>query len=71
MHRKHGLPLHDMVNLATRNAALAVGMDADLGSVEAGKKADLLVVDELEDGFPVVTAAFVDGRSILRTSYRS
>jgi phosphonate metabolism protein PhnM len=71
MHRKHGLPLHDMVNLATRNAALAVGMDAELGSVEAGKKADLLVVDELEDGFPVVTAAFVDGRSILRTSYRS
>ena len=71
MHRKHGLPLHDMVNLATRNAALAVGMDSDIGSIEAGKKADILVVDELEDGFPVVSAAFVDGRSILRTSYRS
>jgi len=71
MHRKHRLPLHDMVNLATRNAALAVGMDSDIGSIEAGKKADILVVDELEDGFPVVSAAFVDGRSILRTSYRS
>jgi alpha-D-ribose 1-methylphosphonate 5-triphosphate diphosphatase len=70
MHREHGLPLHEMVNLATRNAAAAVGMEADLGSLEAGKKADLLVVDELEDGFPVVTAAFVDGLPILRTSYR-
>ncbi len=70
MHRKHGLPLHQMVNLTTRNAAAAVGMDAGLGSIEPGKKADILVVDELEDGFPVVSSVYVDGFSILRTSYR-
>lgn len=71
MHREHGLPLHELVKLATINAAQAVGMGKDFGSIEAGKKADLLIVDQLEDHFPVVTSVLVDGRLILQTSYRS
>jgi len=70
MHRQHGMDLHLMVNLVTVNAAKAVGMDDELGSVVAGKKADLLIVEELEDGFPAVRSAFVDGRRVLQTNYR-
>jgi alpha-D-ribose 1-methylphosphonate 5-triphosphate diphosphatase len=71
MHRIKGMPLHDMVNMVTLNAAKAVGMDKEIGSVEQGKKADLLIVEELEDGFPAVTGAYVDGRCVFQTSYRN
>jgi len=70
MHRRRGLDLHSMVNLVTLNAARAVGMDKELGSITTGKKADILIVEELEDGFPAVRSAFVDGRRVLQTNYR-
>jgi len=40
-----GLPNHDALRAATILAAEAIGMDTDLGTVEAGKLADLLVLD--------------------------
>jgi alpha-D-ribose 1-methylphosphonate 5-triphosphate diphosphatase len=70
MHMGCGVPLPAMVNRATLNPAKAVGTDRDYGSVEPGKKADLLIVDIL-DGYPVVTLAFVDGRETYRVEYRS
>lgn len=71
MHRKKGLPLHDMVNMVTLNAAKAVGMDEEIGSIASNKKADILIVEELEDGFPAVTGAYVDGCSVFQTTYRN
>jgi alpha-D-ribose 1-methylphosphonate 5-triphosphate diphosphatase len=69
MHTKHGVPLPQMVNRATLTPAKAMGTDKDYGSVEPGKKADLLIVDVL-DGYPVITHAFVDGRTTYRVEYR-
>ena len=69
MHTTHSVPLHQMVNMVTLNPAKAMKIDRDYGSIEADKKADLLIVDVL-DGYPVITHAFVDGRTTYRVEYR-
>ena len=40
-----GAPAHDILRAATILGAEAIGMSKDLGSVEAGKLADILVLD--------------------------
>ncbi len=69
MHQKHGVSLCDMVNKATLNPARAMKTDRDYGSVEVGKKADLLIIDVL-DGYPVVTHVLIDGNTTSRVEYR-
>jgi alpha-D-ribose 1-methylphosphonate 5-triphosphate diphosphatase len=69
MFRRHGVPLHVMVNKATLNPARAVKIDQHYGSLEVGKAADLIIVEEL-DGYPVVTDVLVDGRPTARVGYR-
>ncbi len=39
------LPARDVVWMATREGARALGLDAEIGSIEPGKRADLIVVD--------------------------
>ncbi len=69
MTQKYGIPLHEMINKATINPAKAMKIDKEYGSVEVGKKADLLIVDIL-DGYPVVTHVLVDGNTTSRVQYR-
>ena len=69
MHGKFGVPLSKMVNMETLNPARAMRTDKDYGSIETGKKADLIVVDLL-DGYPVITHVFVDGNQTSRIEYR-
>jgi imidazolonepropionase-like amidohydrolase len=40
-----GIPPADVVRMATRNAALALGLISEIGTVEVGKRADLVVLD--------------------------
>ena len=41
-----GLPAHDVLRMATIYGAEAIGMGQDLGSIEPGKMADIIVLDK-------------------------
>jgi cytosine/adenosine deaminase-related metal-dependent hydrolase len=41
----NAMPARDIVRMATLGGARVLGIDADVGSLEAGKKADVVVVD--------------------------
>ena len=69
MHFEHEIPLYVMVAKATLNPAEALGIAKDYGSLEAGKKADLLVI-QIEEGFPQISHVFVDGIECGRFRYR-
>ena len=65
-----GLDLVEMVKLVTLNPAKAVKMDDTIGSIREGKKADLIIIEKLEDASPVITACFIDGDLVMKTNYR-
>jgi alpha-D-ribose 1-methylphosphonate 5-triphosphate diphosphatase len=67
LHLEHGMPLNDAVNLATLHPAESVGLDVETGSVEQGKRADLVMVG-LREGLPVVSRVMVNGKWVLQTN---
>jgi N-acetylglucosamine-6-phosphate deacetylase len=46
-HRLTGVPLPEVVRMATLLPARIIGQDQEIGSIAAGKRADLLVLDQL------------------------
>src|SRR5207248_11542352 len=44
-HGPPGIPAVDLFELATLGGARALGLDADVGSIEVGKLADLAILD--------------------------
>jgi alpha-D-ribose 1-methylphosphonate 5-triphosphate diphosphatase len=70
LHEQYGLDLAHMFRLVTLNPAAAVRIDDEFGAIETGKKADVLIIEKLESGFPVITSVLVDGKLIQKTNYR-
>lgn len=67
----YGHDLHEMIKLVTLNPAKAVNMEEDYGSITIGKKADLIIIKLIDNGFPVITSCFIDGKHAFETRYRS
>lgn len=61
--------LPEAVRMATLNPAIAMGTDSETGSLEAGKAADMILVDFYR-GLPWVKQTFVDGRSVYSADTR-
>jgi N-acetylglucosamine-6-phosphate deacetylase len=65
MHRQVGLDLPAAVRMATLTPATIIGLQDEIGSLAAGKRADLLLLDPDLN----VTRVFIDGEAVtLRTS---
>ena len=58
---QRGVAPHQAVNMVTLNAARVLRRDAELGSIEVGKKADLVAFNT-SDRHAFVSGAWVDGR---------
>ncbi|MEG0076895.1 phosphonate metabolism protein PhnM [Anaerorhabdus sp.] len=65
-----GQPLHEMINKVSLNPAKAVNIDHEVGSIEVGKKADMLIVMRLPDNYPAITHVFVEGVLVSNMNYR-
>jgi N-acetylglucosamine-6-phosphate deacetylase len=60
-HRLTGVPLPETVRMATLTPARILGLDRECGSLEVGKRADLVVLDrEL-----TVRRVYVGGRRVV------
>ena len=60
MHRAAGVPLAEAVRMASLTPARILGIDAEVGSLEAGKRADLVVLDRSLD----VRQVYVGGERV-------
>jgi N-acetylglucosamine-6-phosphate deacetylase len=65
-HRLTGVPLPEVVRMATLTPARIAGRDGEIGSIAPGKRADLVVLDE---GL-TVRAVFLDGQPLAVTAGR-
>jgi alpha-D-ribose 1-methylphosphonate 5-triphosphate diphosphatase len=70
LHEQYGQDLSSMFNMVTINPAKAVNMDKITGSIKEDKKADIIIIEKIDNNFPVITSVFVDGNLISRTNYR-
>jgi 5-methylthioadenosine/S-adenosylhomocysteine deaminase len=61
------MPARDVLRMATIDGARALGMEADIGSIEPGKKADLVILDEA----PLHTLPSPDPVSAVVYAYRA
>lgn len=58
-----GKPVFEAMRPVTMNPAMAIGLEGDRGSLEAGKRADLLTV-HLDNNLPRLTGVFSKGNRI-------
>jgi len=64
----YGIKLYDAVRMVSINAAEAAGIDSYCGSVEIGKRADLVIV-ELANNHPFVRKTIVGGTTVYQSDF--
>jgi imidazolonepropionase len=71
-----GLALEEALSAATVNAAYSLGLAADVGSLEVGKRADLVLLrsarllDLIRVGVSAIRAVVKNGRVVVREGRR-
>jgi alpha-D-ribose 1-methylphosphonate 5-triphosphate diphosphatase len=60
--------LAEAVKMATLYPAEAVGLDNEIGSIEEGKTADLIVLDIKED-YPAVEEVYINGENVYKSKF--
>ena len=64
-----GIPPLEVINIATNNGATALGIENDVGTVESGKQADMVILSEnpLEDirNTRKIETVIVDGQLLI------
>ncbi len=66
---REGLKLTESVKMATSNPARALGIEQEVGAVEPGKYADLIIV-ELDQDYPVVRQTLVGGITVYQANFQ-
>lgn len=69
LNKKHKKDLPEMFKLVTINPARAVGIDREYGSIWYGKKANIIIIEEVDAGFPAITTVFVHGKLVSQLNY--
>ncbi|MCL1632164.1 phosphonate metabolism protein PhnM [Sporolactobacillus sp. CPB3-1] len=69
LHFELGMHPSQAFNTVTLNPAKALHLDHEIGSIEPGKKADLLLVNVGPLNQPQVANVFVDGKEVCRMNY--
>lgn len=64
LHEKYGQDLCEMFQLVTLHPAEAVNLANQIGSIEIGKKADLILIKKDQGQLPKLKKVFVDGKLI-------
>ena len=64
-----GICLTEAVKMVTLNPAKALGVDGDVGSIEVGKSADLIIV-EMHLGYPLLRKALVSGKPVFQADFQ-
>lgn len=67
---RENMPMHQAVNMVTLNPAKALKIDHEVGSIEPGKKADLLIIGE-DDHRPVLESVYVNGKVVCQMNYQA
>ncbi len=69
LHTEYGMPLHEASAMASLNPARAVGLGELTGSIENGKQADIILVDD-STGVPRVLFVMTMGQPVLTKGRR-
>ena len=69
LNENYGIDLCEAFKYVTINPAKAVKMENVIGSIKEGKKADILIIEKLDE-IPVITSVFVAGKLMSKINYR-
>ena len=64
-----GISLTEAVKMVTLNPAKALGLDGEVGSIEVGKSADLIIV-EMHQDYPIVRKTLVGGNLVFQSDFQ-